>query len=184
MISVLCVREDSVYKLMDVDTWDKERDALLFNGTNTVIAHPPCRAWGRFRWRASPDPGEKALAVHAAHMVRRNGGVLEHPASSTLWSAVKMPTPGTRDIFGGWTLPIVQHDFGHPCRKATWLYICGVEPQNVPPLPLTLGSAEFAIGTRREPPEGWREKTPPELAEWLVNLAKRVDNAGRDHVFT
>lgn len=42
MVSVLYVRNDSVYKELDVDCWDIERDARKWPGGNPVVAHPPC----------------------------------------------------------------------------------------------------------------------------------------------
>lgn len=42
-----------------VDCWDMERDALNWPGGNSVIAHPPCRAWGQLSHMENPRPGEK-----------------------------------------------------------------------------------------------------------------------------
>src|SRR3972149_3930233 len=106
--SVLFARRDSDYKLMDCDVWDIDRDARNYTGNAPVIAHPPCRAWGRLRHFAKPRPDEKDLALFAVATVRRCGGVLEHPASSTLWQAADLPLPGyPADRFGGWTFPVV-----------------------------------------------------------------------------
>jgi hypothetical protein len=155
-----------------------------------VIAHPPCRAWGRLRALANPRPDEKALAVFAVRQVRAWGGVLEHPARSTLWPAAGLPLPGDRDEWGGWTLPIAQSWWGHRAEKLTWLYIVGCAPADIPDMPLALGEATHVIGTsgrRRDGGRlhkgdaGWRpevtkaerEHTPPELAAWLVDLAQR-----------
>lgn len=97
MISVLFARADSNYKaLPSVDVWDAERDARTWPGGNPVVAHPPCRAWGRLRHFAKPRPDEKALAIFAVDQVRKWGGVLEHPASSTLWTEAGLPAPGRR----------------------------------------------------------------------------------------
>lgn len=169
-VAVLFAREDSIYKRMArCDVFDRHRDARTFHGGRPVIAHPPCRAWGRLRHLAKPRPDEKALALFAVDSVRRNGGVLEHPAHSTLWPAAGLPRPGTRDAFGGWTLPVYQDQFGHPCPKATWLYIVGVAPAALPPIPFRLGHAPgriVSIGDRT-----WRERTPDALAEWLFQVA-------------
>jgi hypothetical protein len=184
-IAVLFARADSIYKtLADVDVWDIERNALNWTGACPVVAHPPCRGWGRLRHMANPRPGELDLARWAVRQVRAVGGVLEHPIGSLLWTDMALPKPGETDAFGGWTLPIHQHWFGHRATKATWLYIVGVVPAQMPRLPLVLGEAQFVIGSsgrradgtrsarKREVSKAEREHTPPELAVWLVNVAR------------
>ena len=190
-VAVLFAREDSVYKtLPDLDVYDKERDARNFSGNCCVVTHPPCRGWGQLRMLANPEPGEKDLAIFAVEQVRRCGGVLEHPKNSTLWPAAGLPEPGKRDEFGGWTLPINQNCWGHRAEKATRLYIVGCEPEFVPEIPLILGAASHVcgspgrrsdgtrlhkgdIGWRPEITKEEREHTPPDLAVWLVDLARR-----------
>lgn len=182
-IAVLFARSDSIYKdLPDLDVYDLERDARNFDFSAPVIAHPPCRAWGRLRTFSKPRPDEKDLGLFAVRAVRACGGVLEHPESSTLWQAAGLPRPGAvRDVFGGWTFPVVQHWWGHRARKATWLYIVGVCPQDLPEIPLQLGDAPCTIGkwsgrdrSRQRPEIGPREReaTPHEFARWLVELAR------------
>lgn len=185
-VAVLFARADSNYKALDCDVWDEERDARRWPGGAPVVAHPPCRAWGRLRHMANPMPGEKNLARLAVALVREFGGVLEHPARSTLWAAQKLPQPGERDQYGGWTLPISQYWWGHRAEKKTWLYIVGCEPRDVPQLPLALGDAPMVVGNgttnhpqrgdpgwRPQIPHAEREHTPPELARWLIELAHR-----------
>ena len=102
-VAVLFARADSCYKaLPGCDVWDAERDARRWPGGCPVVAHPPCRAWGRLRHFAKPRPDEKALALWAVEQVRKFGGVLEHPASSTLWPAAGLPAPGARDPESNW----------------------------------------------------------------------------------
>lgn len=180
MVAVLFAREDSNYKAMPgVDVWDAERDARRWPGGEPVVAHPPCRAWGRLRHFANPRADEKDLARWAVQQVRAWGGVLEHPASSTLWQDQQLPAPGKRDEFGGWTLPIVQMWWGHRAEKKTWLYICGAEPRDLPEMPLRLGEASHVVQSRKRHDcrphitKAEREHTPPELASWLVELAAR-----------
>jgi hypothetical protein len=74
MVSALFVREDSIYKELDIDCWDVERDALNWPGGNPIIAHPPCRAWGRLAQFAKPRLNEKQLAIYSVHTVRIWGG--------------------------------------------------------------------------------------------------------------
>ena len=166
-----------------VECFDIERDARSYSGTMPVVAHPPCRAWGRLRGLAKPRPDEKELALFAVEKVRQLGGVLEHPEASSLWQAAGLPLPGAgRDDFGGWTLSIAQHWFGHRAMKKTWLYIVGVEPRSIPVFSISLELpsrviASSAKSRRIKVPEctkAEREHTPPELAIWLVELARSV----------
>jgi hypothetical protein len=190
-ISVLFARKDSVYKSLDcdLDVWDIDRDARKWSGGNPLVAHPPCRSWGRLRHMANPRDDEKDLARLAVLLVRQNGGVLEHPARSLLWQDQQLPAPGQHDHWGGWTLPISQKWFGHRAEKLTYLYIVGIDSQEIPSIPLILGDAPFIVGTpgrrrdgsrlkngdqgyRPEISKAEREKTPQELAIWLVELAQ------------
>ncbi|WP_337881840.1 hypothetical protein [Chromobacterium haemolyticum] len=101
-VAALFVRTDSVYKQMvGVDAWDAERDAMAWPGGCPVVAHPPCRAWGRLRHMANPRPGERELALWVVDQIREYGGVLEHPASSLLWKEKPLPEPGQTDAWGG-----------------------------------------------------------------------------------
>lgn len=189
-VAALFVRADSIYKtLPDVDAWDIERDARAWPGGCPVIAHPPCRAWGAFSMFAKPRPGERELATWAVDRVREWGGVLEHPVRSRLWPEYGLPEPGERDKFGGWTLPIYQHWWGHRAQKSTRLYIVGVDPAGIPPIPLKLGDAEYVIGdvgrasdgtNRPEVSKAEREHTPPDLARWLVDLARSATPTPQD----
>lgn len=190
-VAALFVRADSVYKGMQgVDAYDAERDARTYDGPWPVVAHPPCRSWGRLRKFAKPRADERNLARLAVALVREFGGVLEHPDSSTLWGAQRLPEPGQVDAFGGWTLGISQHWWGHRAEKLTRLYIVGCSPRDIPEMPIALGEATHVIAQHRTLPDGsrlvkgmpgWRpevskaerEHTPAELARWLVELARR-----------
>lgn len=176
-VSVLFCRRDSNYKKLGVDVWDIDRDAMRWPGGNSLIAHPPCAQWGRLRQFATPDPKLKQCSIYAAEQVRRWGGVLEHPYLSRLWDYVNLPLPGDRDQHGGWTLPISQFWFGHPCEKMTWLYIVGCDPDSVPAMPIVIGRPERCIKAskgRRLPvvTKAEREHTPIELARWLISIAR------------
>lgn len=194
-VAVLFAREDSNYKQIPCcDVWDIERDARKYTGSFPVVAHPPCRAWGRLRHFAKPRHDEKELALFAIEQVRKYGGVLEHPESSQLWPVAQLPWPGHYDQFGGWTLPVHQFWFGHRAQKKTWLYIVGCSQKDIPVIPLRLGVSECVIRLDKRRPDGthirkgdidWREPlgkaerehTPPEFASWLVELAKRCSPA-------
>lgn len=183
-VAALFVRADSVYKTLDgVDAWDIERDARLWQGGYPVVAHPPCRAWGRLRAFANPRADEKELATWAVDQVRTWGGVLEHPAGSTLWPAKRLPAPGATDAFGGFTMPIHQHWFGHRAEKSTWLYIVGVDPSELPSYPMRMETPTHVVNSRKrgdsrpEITKAEREHTPIALARWLVGVAQQ---AGRN----
>jgi hypothetical protein len=181
-VAVLFARSDSVYKTMPgCDVFDIDRDARTWHGGSPVVAHPPCRAWGRLRQFAKPRPDEKALGLWAVDQVRMHGGVLEHPAESTLFAAKGMPRPGQfPDAFGGWTIQIEQFHFGHRAEKSTWLYLVGLEPRDMPAIPRREGRATHCVRPTRAYPrlpsitKAEREHTPPALAAWLVELARRV----------
>ena len=186
LVSVLFARADSVYKsLPGVDVWDADRDALTWPGGTPVVAHPPCRAWGSFAHLAKPRTGERDLALWAICQVRTCGGVLEHPKGSRLWAECGLPNPGEApDEYGGWSLGVTQHWWGHLAEKGTKLYVCGCSPTQVPPIQLHLGDAARYIARPRYWPEGdprrkpecthaQREHTPPDFALWLVDLARR-----------
>ena len=120
-----------------VDPWNIARDARLYPGPWPVVAHPPCARWSRLAkfcevrhgLKVGDDSGcfESALAS-----VRRWGGVLEHPAFSRAWAHFGLPRPETK--LAGWTLApdggascyVEQGRYGHPMKKATWLYAFGV----------------------------------------------------------
>lgn len=183
-VAVLFARADSVYKeLWNCEVYDIQRDARTYSGTLPVIAHPPCRAWGRLRTFAKPRPDEKDLALFAVEKVRSLGGILEHPAASSLWPAAGLPRPRAGlDAFGGWTLAVPQFWWGHKADKITWLYMVGISPAALPPLPLVLGEPSHTITCskakwkpkRPEVSKAEREHTPFKLALWLVEASKKA----------
>jgi hypothetical protein len=180
-VAVLFARADSIYKtLPDVDVYDMERDARTYDGPWPVVAHPPCRGWGRLRQFANPRPDERNLGRLAVSLVREFGGVLEHPAESTLFSACRMPQPGEfPDQWGGVTLSIEQFHWGHRAEKATWLYIVGASMDCIPAMPRREGRPTHCVRPTKSYPrlpsitKSEREHTPESLALWLVELARR-----------
>jgi hypothetical protein len=136
MIAALFVETNGCYfGLPDVDPWDIHRDARTYAGPWPCVAHPPCERWGRY-WSGGPsarvrrelgdDDGcfESALAS-----VRRWGGVLEHPEASHAFKRFGLTIPPKSgrwiqaDDRGGFTCCVEQGHYGHPARKATWLYL-------------------------------------------------------------
>lgn len=182
MVTILFARRDSVYKaLPNCDVWDVDRDALTWRGGTPVVAHPPCRIWGRLSAFAKAPESEKMTAFFAVNAVRRWGGVLEHPAYSKLWKAAGLPLPGSVDDWGGFTISVPQFWWGHRAEKWTWLYICGLRPAFVPGVPFRLGDAPCVIAqSRRRQDLRWRpevskaerEHTPRDFAVWLIELAR------------
>jgi hypothetical protein len=63
--------------------------------------------------------------------VRTWSGVLEHPEASHAWKHFGLNAPPKSggwipaDFHGGWTCCVEQGHYGHPARKATWLYSWG-----------------------------------------------------------
>lgn len=178
---ILCTRERSPYQTIALaDPWPASRDVRTYRGGAPAVCHPPCGQWGRLRAFARDCQVEKSLGPLCVDHVRRDGGVLEHPAYSTLWDEMEMGRPGTIDRWGGRTLPVIQWQWGHRAAKATWLYIVGCRLEMVPEMPFRLGEAEFVCAARSDRPgtkrvigRKERERTPVEFAVWLVALARR-----------
>lgn len=155
-----------------------DRDARTYAGPYPVVAHPPCGPWGRFRRRYRGGEGAADCGPRAVAQVREWGGALEHPAGSKLWPVCGMPPPkAAPDAWGGWTLRLEQVDWGHPCRKPTWLYIVGTE--TIPPAPAHGEPTHCMVRLHRNPhelpelPKRYRHLTPPAFAAWLVSVARR-----------
>lgn len=134
MISALFVEKNGAYfNQYNVDPWDIDRDALNYKGPNKIIAHPPCKRWGRY-WSGGPSAKIKRLKgddgncfAHAIWAARTFGGVIEHPEASHAWQWYGLKKPPKS---GGWikadnwgsTCCVEQGHYGHRARKATWLY--------------------------------------------------------------
>ncbi len=140
MIAALYVMKGGCYFGLDgIDPWDRERDARLYDGPHSVVAHPPCERWGRYwggapgQWPRLKKGDDGGCFASALASVRRWGGVLEHPEASAAWSTFGLNAPSKcggwvmADWEGGWTCCIEQGYYGHRARKATWLYVHGAE---------------------------------------------------------
>lgn len=190
-VAILFARSDSVYKTMPgCDVWDIDRDARRWPGGGPVVAHPPCRLWASLRTKSKAPPEEKELARWAMGQVRAWGGVLEHPWLSSLWDEFGLRPKNPRsaahviypDAFGGFLLPVNLFDFGFQAKKRTGIYMVGCRPSLAPAKPLRLGEATHTIGLwsgrdrgacRPSIAKKQFDATPPEMAEWLVELARR-----------
>jgi hypothetical protein len=181
LTTVLFTRSDSIYIDLGCDCWDITRDARGYRGSDPIIAHPPCRAWGRLRAMAKPRPDEKDLARFAVAKIRANGGVLEHPERSSLWLDQSMARPGyLNDPWGGWTLSVDQFWFGHLARKRTWLYIVGLDKKEIPGYPLKFDAITHWVGgphkstVKKLVSKAQREETPLEFAKYLISIVEAI----------
>lgn len=168
MTVILFAAEDGPYIDMDgVDAWTEERDARNYSGDISVIAHPPCDRWGRY-WSGGPSArvrrklGDDAgCFLFALNTVRRVGGVIEHPEAShafRIFGLGRPPRTGgwiRSDDGSGWICCVEQGHYGHPARKATWLYYVGFKK----PLDLIWGQS-----TGRRLDEGFHSKTERDFA--------------------
>ena len=192
-VAALFVEKGGSYFGLDgVDPWDEARDARLYAGPHPVVAHPPCSRWCRLaglveaRWghKRGDDGGCFAAALAA---VRRWGGVLEHPAYSDAWDAFGLPKPSrhggwVRGLCGGWSCHVEQGRYGHPAKKATWLYAFGAQlpslrwgfnPDQQSQALVSWCGNRVRSGERR-PRVGKRagSPTPPEFRELLLAMAR------------
>ncbi len=147
-IAALFVETNGCYfGLPGVDPWDEARDARLYAGDAPVVAHPPCQRWGRFWHGSTRKPhqfkfgDDKGCFRAALATVRRVGGVIEHPAESGAWNSpdhperpgfgLPIPTKGVGwsapDEYGGRSCYVEQGHYGHPARKATYLYAVRID---------------------------------------------------------
>lgn len=127
-------------------------DGRNYTGPWSVVAHPSCKRWGRFWHGSTRKPHQFKMGddggcfAHALGMVRKLGGVLEHPCDSKAWAYFNLNPPPrgggwvSADMFGGWTCCVDQGHYGHFANKLTWLYVNGVDPDELPEL--TWGKGE------------------------------------------
>jgi hypothetical protein len=197
VIAALYVQKDGAYaNLPNVEVWDEERDARLYAGPHPVVAHPPCSRWCRLaglveaRWghKRGDDGGmfEAALAS-----VREWGGVLEHPAYSDAWAKYginKPPRHGgwiAADFVGGWTCHVEQGRYGHPAKKATWLYAHGSDlpsmewgfnpDQKSKALVSWCGNKVAMDGSRPRLSTKEASATPPKFRDLLIKIAESAN---------
>jgi hypothetical protein len=169
------------YGLPDVDPWDEERDARLYAGPWSVVAHPPCNRWSimancnpHIRHLLGQDGG---CFEHALRTVRDFGGVLEHPASTAAWAKFNLPKPKSRGgwtqslLDPGWSCMVDQAAYGHDCHKPTWLYYVGPEPPD-----LDWSGWKRGEQTVRGLGNGLSSPTPIAFRDVLLDMAR---SAGR-----
>lgn len=171
--AALYVHSRSNYKKYpEFDCYDEKRNALNFDSMLPVIAHPPCRLYSRLRRFSNADEAEKEHAHNSLKIVRKNGGIFEHPASSKFWKVVDIIKPGRTDSFGGFTVCIDQSWFGYYTQKRTLLYICGMEPDQLPRYPIKFNASvrKFDNLTPKQ-----RSETTDEMILWILSCLKIIE---------
>lgn len=203
-MAALFVEPRGCYSGLDgVDLWDAERDARLYDGPWPVVAHPPCERWGRY-WGGGPSAktprklGDDGGCFESAlSSVRRWGGVLEHPEASHAWRVFSLPIPQRNGgwqagIDGGWSCCVEQVAYGHPARKATWLYSYGCELPSLrwgrargvfQRLDAGFHSTEQRRKSDAKPIQrlnrDQRVGTPPEFRDVLIAMARSASEAAK-----
>lgn len=176
-VAALYVDPDGPYPSLvaDGEWYDMARDARTFTGDLPVVAHPPCGPWGKLAWRCKNQ--DRSTAWHALELVRRNGGILEHPVGSRLFLEAGVPAgewvnPERQlDAHGGYTIRLPQWDLGHRGHKDTIFYICGraAPVQELPHLFKRHGGTPHPVQRmgKRE-----RRLTPRAMAWWMCQVAE------------
>jgi hypothetical protein len=192
VISALYVETDGHYfNLEGVDPWDAERDARKCDDMYAVVAHPPCYLWVNLaavnwkRYRRElpawyPGGSDGGCFEHALRAVRKNGGVMEHPAFTHAWKKYELvaPVAGNCEDWDGigwlragereWVCEVWQSAYGHAARKRTWLYYVGPKPFDL--------RWERNSGTHQV---GWFDRNKPTLSK---KEASRTPIAFRDEL--
>jgi hypothetical protein len=177
----------------DVDAWDEERDARLYDGPFPVVAHPPCARWINYaylnfaRYGGEHNrPGEDGgCFCSALNSVRTFGGVVEQPAGSRAWERYCLTKPTRngwiRSAANEWTCEIWQSAWGHRARKKTWLLYCGANAPAELNWSRMPGTHQIGWFDRKKPTLGKVESslTPPAFAETLLSLARNCGGAAR-----
>jgi len=98
---------------------------------------------------------------------------------------MNLPLPGKYDEYGGYTLCVNQHWWGHKAEKNTFLYIKGCPQNNLPPIPLNFNAIEFTVASRikkhtgrrhkKEITRKEREQTPVAFAKFLIEIAEKAN---------
>lgn len=181
-IPVLFTLPNSEYKKFSfTDCYDESRNALTYTGDAPIIAHPPCRLWGRLSQFSKAPQVERLLAIWTIIQIRKNGGILEHPSGSRLFKKMRIPLDGSPDNYGGFLISINQHWFGFKARKKTFLYILGCSRSQLPQIPLRFEPVTHSVGTTKNYLELDKSKnsvTTPALCEWLIEIQKIIVSSG------
>ena len=173
--AALYVDPKGPYGELTNEWYDQNRDARNYVGDLPIVAHPPCGPWGKLAWRCTNQ--DKQTGFHAVEMVRRNGGILEHPVGSRLFREAGIAADNfddpDRDVdeHGGYTIRVPQWHWGHRGEKDTILYIVGTA--HLPPLPRQ--DSETAKVPVQNMSKLERRLTPAAMAYWMASVAKRCE---------
>lgn len=172
-----------------VDPWDEARDARLYRGPHSVVAHPPCQLWvnlaavnwkryGRQRPAWYPEGSDGGCFAAALEAVFHYGGVLEHPAFTHAWAEHGLPAPqgiGWTQVSGApvWVCEVWQSAYGHLARKRTWLVYHGSQPPFELRWNRDAGTHQVGWFDRNKPTVSKRQAdaSPPAFADELLALA-------------
>lgn len=168
MTDVLFTQKGSIYQTLNCNCYDIKKDARTYPG-GIAIHHPPCGPWGNYSKKSMHTQSEKDLAIWSINKVRLFGGVVEHPASSKIWSEMSIG-PGY-DKYGGFILSIDQYWFGHQSKKPTYLYIVGLKHSEIPDYPIQL---PYHYRSLEDLSKKQRASTPVALANYLIQLIKKI----------
>ncbi len=179
-VAALFVDEDGPYSRgpidgVEIDVWGVTRDARLYAGPWSVVAHPPCGSfgvWARQGWTHA-DLGDDGGCFDAALVAARKwGGAIEHPAQSEAWRIHSLNKPRKRGgwvMAGdgiGWTCHVEQGRYGHEAPKPSWLYFVGAAgPPSMSWGRAITGRTYNNICTRK------RRQTPLPFARLLIGMA-------------
>lgn len=173
-IPVLFVHSRSNYKkIAQFDCYDEQRNALNYTGLKPVIAHPPCRLWSKLRSFSNAPIAEKSLAVWSVKLVRKVGGIVEHPYDSQLWKEINSPVVGKFDKFGGTSFVFDQFDFGFYTRKRTRIYIVGLNSLSElprPPIRFETVTRKFENLSTKQ-----RSETTTQLCMWFLEIILKIE---------
>jgi hypothetical protein len=187
VIAALYVETNGCYfGLPDVDPWDMKRDARLYDGPNSVVAHPPCARWStlahvnRARY-GTPIGSDDGCFAAALASVRKFGGVLEHPRNSKAFAAFGLHAPvsgrWTLNAPGEWVTCVAQGNYGHRANKLTWLFVSGPRPAPLdwspppPPKAWIGGDPRLQVDVEHMCKKE-RLKTPEPFRELLLTIAR------------
>jgi hypothetical protein len=184
LIAALFVETNGIYfGLPGVDPWDEPRDARRYRGPHPVVAHPPCDRWHQLsavnhkRWGYKINDDERCFAS-ALFIVRKYGGVLEHPAESRAFKFHGIPEPTAggwqKTIDDDWVMEICQSAYGHRARKRTWLLYHGDQAPRPIDWPTKRGECQIGNFDQKLPqlPIAERSATPPDFRDLLISIAK------------
>jgi hypothetical protein len=205
-VAALYVERGGIYSsLPNVDPWPIDRDAREYRGPATVVAHPPCKRWGRY-WSGGPSArvrrrkgDDGGCFAHALWTVRTFGGVIEHPEASHAWPWFGLTKPARKggwtelDSYGGRSCCVEQGHYDHRARKATWLYaVTGQYPELLwgPSKGLRLDAGYHSAAERRSCPRKHTRDTarisakecaatPRRFAEVLIGIARAAGKGER-----